>query len=133
MTRKPYRITAAAVALLAAAPLFTACKNADQALDCGKRAISVTGDVQDLMDSAINVGQITDDSKRRHTLDALKKIKDDAQKVRESGSNGKLDKATDKLSKAIDAARDNVDNGRQPDVGAIASAAGDVTTACGSS
>ncbi|MEU8516908.1 hypothetical protein AB0C76_35800 [Kitasatospora sp. NPDC048722] len=133
MTRKPYRITIAAVALLAAAPLLSACKDADQALDCGKRAISVTGDVQDLADSAINVGQITDDSKRQHTLDALKKIKDDVKKVRESGTNGKLDKATDKLSRTIDDAQNAVDNGRQPDLGAIASAAGDVATACGSS
>ncbi|MEE1788280.1 hypothetical protein PUR71_36095 [Streptomyces sp. SP17BM10] len=133
MTRKPYRLTIAAVALLAAAPLFTACKNADEALDCGKRAISVTGDVQDLADSAINVGQITDDSKRQHTLDALKKIRDDVKKVRESGGNGKLDKATDKLSKTVDDAQKAVNDGKQPDVGAIVSAAADVTTACGSS
>ncbi|MBV6699137.1 hypothetical protein KV557_18770 [Kitasatospora aureofaciens] len=132
MTRKPYRLIAAAIALLAAAPLVTACKNADQALDCGKRAISITGDVQDVMDSAVNVGQITDDSKRKHTLEALKKIGDDIHKIREGGSSTKMDQATDKLSKAVDKARDDVNNGKQPDVGAIASAAGEVASACGS-
>ncbi|MQS17832.1 hypothetical protein F7Q99_37995 [Streptomyces kaniharaensis] len=132
MTTKPYRLTVAAVVLLTAAPLFTACKNADQALDCGKRAISITGDVQDLMDSAINVGQITDDSKRKHTLDALRKIGEDVRRIRESGSGDKLDKATDKLSKAVDNAQNDINNGKQPDLGAVAGAAGEVATACGS-
>ena len=103
MTKKPYRLAAAATALLVAAPLFTACKNADQALDCGKRAISLTGDVQDLTDSAINVGQITDEGRRKHTVDALKRIVDDVKKIRKDG-DGKLDAAADKLSRAVDKA-----------------------------
>ncbi|WP_158845352.1 hypothetical protein [Streptomyces sp. NRRL WC-3742] len=129
MTRKPYRLAAAALVLLAAAPLFTACKNADDALDCGKRAISLTGDVQDLMDSAINVGQITDADRRQHTLAALRKIADDVKKLHHDG-DGKLNSATDKLSKALDSAVSKVSKGETPDYGAIRDASGDVTKAC---
>ncbi|MFJ9697301.1 hypothetical protein [Kitasatospora sp. NPDC101183] len=129
MTRKPYRLAAASLALLVAAPLFTACKNADEALDCGKRAISLTGDVQDLMDSATNVGQITDADKREHTLAALRKVVDDVKKIRHDG-DGKLNSATDKLSKALDTAVSKVSKGQQADYGAIRDASGDVTKAC---
>lgn len=129
MTRKPYRLAAASLALLVAAPLFTACKDADDALDCGKRAISLTGDVQDLMDSAINVGQITDADRRRHTLAALRKIVDDVKKFHHDG-DAKLNSATDKLSKALDVAVSRVSKGETPDYGAIRDASGDVTKAC---
>ncbi|MFD8752425.1 hypothetical protein ACFV0O_15790 [Kitasatospora sp. NPDC059577] len=129
MTKKPYRLAATALAVLIAAPLFTACKNADQAIDCGKRAISLTGDVQDLADSAVNVGQITDDERRKRTVNALKKIVDDAKKIRQDGGD-KLDTAADKLSKAVNDAIDKVSDNKQPDLGAITSAAGDVTKAC---
>ncbi|MBO1416516.1 hypothetical protein [Streptomyces sp. FH025] len=129
MTKKPYRLAIAALAMLVAAPLFTACKNADQALDCGKRAISLTGDVQDLTDSALNVGQITDSSRRKHTVDALKKIVDDTKKIRQD-SDGKVDAAADKLSTAVSNAQDAVSKGKEPDFGPISDAAGDLTKAC---
>ncbi|MFJ8622341.1 hypothetical protein ACIRD3_05790 [Kitasatospora sp. NPDC093550] len=129
MTRKPYRLAAAALAVLLAAPLVTACNNADQAIDCGKRAITLAGDVQDLTDSASNVGQIADESRRKNTADALKKIVDDTKKLRQDGG-GKLDAAADKLSKTVGDAIDRVSKNKEPDFGAIASAAGDVTKAC---
>ncbi|MFF2076557.1 hypothetical protein ACFVXG_17585 [Kitasatospora sp. NPDC058162] len=129
MTKKPYRLAAATIALFVAAPLFTACKNADQALDCGKRAISLTGDVQDLTDSALNVGQITDDSRRKHTVEALKKIVEDVKVIRKDG-DGKLDAAADKLSKAVDNAQAAVSKGKEPDFGPIGDAAGELTKAC---
>ncbi|MFI8461892.1 hypothetical protein [Kitasatospora sp. NPDC085464] len=129
MTRKPYRPAAAALAVLIAAPLFTACNSADQAIDCGKRAVSLAGDVQDFTDAASNVGQIADDERRRHTVDALKKVVDDAKKIRHDGGD-KLDAAADKLSKAVSDAIDKVNDNKQPDFGAITSAAADVTKAC---
>ncbi|MFF7994363.1 hypothetical protein ACFZDG_31865 [Kitasatospora xanthocidica] len=129
MTRKPYRLAATVLAVLLAAPFFTSCKEADQAIDCGKRAISLAGDVQDLADSAANVGQITDDERRKHTVNALKKIVDDAKKIRKDGGD-KIDKAADKLAKAVDNAIDQVNKDKQPDLGAITSAAGEVTKAC---
>ncbi|MFB7909075.1 hypothetical protein ACFC1T_21835 [Kitasatospora sp. NPDC056076] len=129
MTKKPYRLAATALVLLVAAPLLTACKNTDQALDCGKRAISLTGDVQDLTDSALNVGQITDDSRRKHTVTALKKIVEDVKKIRQDG-DGKVDAAADKLSKAVDNAQTAVAKGKEPDFGPIGDAAGELTKAC---
>ncbi|MBD0694157.1 hypothetical protein [Streptomyces sp. CBMA123] len=129
MTTRPYRLAAATIALLVAAPLFTACKNADQALDCGKRAISLTGDVQDLTDSALNVGQITDESRRKHTVAALKKVSDDIKQIRKDG-DGKVDAAADKLSKAVDNAQTAVSKGKEPDFGPIGDAAGELTKAC---
>ncbi|MFJ7910507.1 hypothetical protein [Kitasatospora sp. NPDC096204] len=131
MTRKPYRLAATALALLLAAPLFTAC-DADQALDCGKRAISLTGDVQDLADSAVNVGQITDDSRRTHTVEALKKVAADAKKIRQD-NGGKADAAADRLSKAVNDAIDRLSKGRQPDFKPITDAAGDIGKACADS
>ncbi|MFG2907750.1 hypothetical protein ACGF13_22135 [Kitasatospora sp. NPDC048286] len=131
MTRKPYRLAATTLALLLAAPLFTAC-DADQALDCGKRAISLTGDVQDLADSAVNVGQITDDSRRTHTVEALKKVADDAKKIRQD-NGGKADAAADRLSKAVNDAIDRVSKGKQPDFKPITDAAGDIGKACADS
>ncbi|MEV7185990.1 hypothetical protein [Kitasatospora sp. NPDC093102] len=128
MTRKPYRLAATTLALLLTAPLFTAC-DADQALDCGKRAISLTGDVQDLADSAINVGQITDESRRKHTVEALKKVADDAKKIRQDGGD-KIDAAADRLSKAVNNAIDRVTKGKQPDVKPITDAAADIGKAC---
>ncbi|MFJ7244742.1 hypothetical protein ACIQWA_08845 [Kitasatospora sp. NPDC098652] len=129
MTKNPYRLAATALVLLVAAPLFTACKNTDQALDCGKRAISLTGDVQDLTDSALNVGQITDESRRKHTGTALKKIVEDVRKIRQDG-DGKVDAAADKLSKAVDNAQTAVSKGTEPDFGPIGDAAGELTKAC---
>ncbi|MFG2918085.1 hypothetical protein ACGF0D_35000 [Kitasatospora sp. NPDC048298] len=131
MTRKPYRLAATTLALLLAAPLFTAC-DTDQALDCGKRAISLTGDVQDLADSAVNVGQITDDSRRTHTVEALKKVADDAKKIRQD-NGGKADAAADRLSKAVNDAIDRVSKGKQPDFKPITDAAGDIGKACADS
>ncbi|MFF3006143.1 hypothetical protein ACFVTF_25425 [Kitasatospora sp. NPDC057940] len=133
MTRKPYRLAAAALALLATAPLLSACKDVDQALDCGKQAVSITGDIQDLASSAINVGQLTDQDRRKHTSDALKKVGDDIKKLRDHNNGDKLDKATDKLNKAVSSAQDNVSKGKMPDIGAITDAAGDVTSACAGS
>ncbi|MDH6706544.1 polyhydroxyalkanoate synthesis regulator phasin [Kitasatospora sp. MAA19] len=133
MTKKPYRLAAAALALLATAPLLSACKDVDQALDCGNRAVSIAGDVQDLAGSAINVGQLTDQERRKHTADALKKVGDDIKKLRDNNSGDKIDKATDKLNKAVTNAQDNVSKGKLPDIGAITDAAGDVTKACAGS
>lgn len=131
MTRKPYRLAATTLALLLAAPLFTAC-DADKALDCGKRAISLTGDVQDLADSAINVGQLADENRRNHTVEALRKVADDAKKIRQDGGD-KIDPAADRLSKAVNSAIDQVSKGRQPDLKPIADAAGDIGKACADS
>ncbi|MFF2545555.1 hypothetical protein ACFVUY_23690 [Kitasatospora sp. NPDC058063] len=131
MTRKPYRLAATTLALLLAVPLFTAC-DADKALDCGKRAISLTGDVQDLADSAINVGQITDENRRNHTVEALRKVADDAKKIRQDGGD-KIDPAADRLAKAVNNAIDQVSKGKQPDFKPITDAAGDIGKACADS
>ncbi|MEU3571444.1 hypothetical protein AB0E96_23910 [Kitasatospora sp. NPDC036755] len=131
MTRKPYRLAATMLALLLAAPLLTAC-DADKALDCGKLAISLTGDVQDLTDSATNVGQLADENRRNHTIEALKKVADDAKKIRQDGGD-KIDAAADRLSKAVSTAIDQASKHKQPDFKPIADAAGDIGKACAGS
>ncbi|MFD4655989.1 hypothetical protein ACFWP2_10200 [Kitasatospora sp. NPDC058444] len=131
MTRKSYRLAATTLVLLLAAPLFTAC-DADKALDCGKRAISLTGDVQDPADSTVNVGQLSDESRRNHTVEALRKVADDARKLRQDGGD-KIDPAADRLSKAVNAAIDQVSKGRQPDFKPIADAASEIGKACADS
>ncbi|MBD0669329.1 hypothetical protein [Streptomyces sp. CBMA156] len=132
MTRKPYRLAATALAALLAAPLFTACKNADQAIDCGKWAITLTGDVQDLADSAVNVGQLTDESRRKQTIAALHKVVEDAKKIRHTGGD-QTSEATDRLSKAVDNAIDSVSKGKDTNLKPITDAAADVGKACAGS
>ncbi|MDH6579818.1 hypothetical protein [Kitasatospora sp. MAP5-34] len=132
MSVKSNRSVLALVALLAAVPLLASCSSANKALSCGKTAVSVAGDVQDLTDSATNVGQLTDESRRQKTVQALKKLDEDAGKLRKPGSKADLKKVADDLSKAVGNAQKSVADGTTPDLGPIASAAGDLTKTCAS-
>ncbi|MDH6139399.1 hypothetical protein P3T35_001399 [Kitasatospora sp. GP30] len=122
------RIVGAAVVLAVAGAALVGC-DGKQAVSCGKTAITITGDVQDLTDSATNVGQLTDQARRQRTADALKKLNDDAKKVHAGSDSAK---AADSLSKAVQNAQQAVADGKQPDLGPIASAAGDLSKACAS-
>ncbi|WP_316525947.1 hypothetical protein [Kitasatospora brasiliensis] len=111
----------------AAPPLVAAC-DTDQAFNRGKPAITLTSDVQDLGDAATSIGQLVDEGHRQQTLDALKKVADDTEKIHQNGGD-KLGAATDRLSKAIDAI-DRASDGRQPDFEPITDAAGDIGKTC---
>jgi hypothetical protein len=104
------------------------CNGTKQAVACGKTAISVAGDVQDLQDAATNVGQLTDQARRQRTVEALKKLGDDAGKLSSNGGG----KAADDLSKAVQNAQQSMSDGKQPDLGPIVTAAGEAGKSCGS-
>jgi hypothetical protein len=118
-----------AVAVLAVAAATLVGCDVKQAVSCGKMAVSVTGDVQDLTDAATNVGQLTDQARRQRTADALKKLGDDAGRI-SSSKGGK--KAGDDLNKAVQNAQQALADGKQPDLGPITAAAGDVSKSCAS-
>ncbi|PYC66772.1 hypothetical protein C7C46_30895 [Streptomyces tateyamensis] len=120
------------VLALAGAGAVACDPTAQQALDCGKTAISIAGDVQDLKDSATNVGQITDESRRQNTIKALKKVGSDAEKLKGSGNKGDLGKRLDDLNTAVSRAEDAATSGKQVDVGPVLSAAAEVGKLCGS-
>ncbi|MFE0463491.1 hypothetical protein ACFW1A_29985 [Kitasatospora sp. NPDC058965] len=123
----------AAVVLAVTGAAMAGCDpTTQQALDCGKTAISIAGDVQDLKDSATNVGQITDESRRQNTINALKKLGSDTQKLKGSGNKGDLGTRLDALNGAVSKAEDAATAGKQADVGPVLSAAADVAKLCGS-
>ncbi|GAA1967957.1 hypothetical protein [Kitasatospora viridis] len=118
------RRLAGGVALLAlVGAALVGCSSAQQAVSCGKTAISIAGDVQDLGDSATNVGQLTDQARRQRTADALKKLADDAGKLKGNG-------AAEDLDKAVRNAQQGLADGKQPDLGPVSAAADDVAKSC---
>jgi hypothetical protein len=125
-------VVAVVVSALAGVGVSACDPTTQQALDCGKTAISIAGDVQDLKDSATNVGQITDESRRQNTINALKKIGSDAEKLKGSGNKGDLGKRLDDLNSAVSKAEDTATAGKQVDVGPVLSAAAEVGKLCGS-
>ncbi|WP_329582054.1 hypothetical protein OG500_19670 [Kitasatospora sp. NBC_01250] len=125
-----HRPAVAVSTLFLAVPAIAGCNNVDNARDCGKTAISVTGDVQDLKDSALNVGQLTEASRRRHTADALHKLQDDVKKIGGKGAHADLNSAVDKLTEAIRNAQDGLAHDRQPDLSPVTDAAGELGKAC---
>ncbi|MFE9422920.1 hypothetical protein ACFYNO_08155 [Kitasatospora sp. NPDC006697] len=127
MAGKTIRVFGAVALLAVTGAGLAACSGAKQALDCGKTAITIAGDVQDVETTSTNVGQITDQARRKQTADALKKLGDDAAKLH-TGDSGKT---ADDLSKAVQEAQKSLDAGRQPDLGSIKTAAGDVSKLCG--
>ncbi|GAB2688862.1 hypothetical protein [Kitasatospora kifunensis] len=116
--------------LFLALPVVAGCNSVDNARNCGKMAISITGDVQDLGDSALNVGQLTDASRRQHTKDALQKLGDDAKKIGDKSNRADLNNAVDKLNKAIQNAQDSLSHNKQPDLSPVTDAAGELGKVC---
>jgi hypothetical protein len=128
MAMRTGRVFGAAVLVAVVGAGLTGCNGTKDAMGCGKTAISIAGDVQDLQDSATNVGQLTDKARRQRTVDALKKLGDDASQL--SGSGG--GKAAQDLTKAVENAQQSVAHGKKPDLGPIGTAAAEATKACAS-
>ncbi|MCC9307274.1 hypothetical protein LN042_09190 [Kitasatospora sp. RB6PN24] len=120
------RIVGVAAVLALAGAALVGC-DGKQVVSCGKTAITITGDVQDLEDSATNVGQLTDQARRQRTSDALKKLSDDAGKLHAGPQSAK---AADDLSKAVQNAQQAMADGKHPDLGPVAAAAGELTKTC---
>ncbi|MEW2517743.1 hypothetical protein [Actinacidiphila alni] len=115
-------------ALLLTASVLVACDNVDRALDCAKTAASIAGDVQDLQNSATNIGQVSDANRRHDTRAALDKVQRDLKNL--NTDNAKVSKAVDDLDTAVRNARTAADDGRTPDLTPIGTAASHLTVTC---
>ena len=122
--------TATTAAVLLGSAALTACGGVNRAIDCAKTAASIAGDVQDLQNSATNVGQISDASRRTNTVNALDKVERDLKKLGGKNRDSDMDKAVDDLDTAVHNARTAADQGKTPDLKPVGSAASHLTGVC---
>ncbi|MGW2329105.1 hypothetical protein ACWC5C_25570 [Streptomyces sp. NPDC001700] len=118
-----------AVGALAAAailiPLTTGCDAVDKALDCGRLAVEISNDVDNLQDAVTGAGDNPADADK--ILDALGK---DIDKVGDRTDDTDVGKAVDHLQKALDNVQTSVDNGNRPDLSPVKDATGELTKVC---
>ncbi len=107
---------------------LTACD--DTTMACAKSAATIVGDIQDLEDSATNVGQIADESRRKDTLKALDRLQSDIGKAGGKQHNAKVGSALSDLDHSVGQARKDAKAGRTVNVNAVAKAASHLTVAC---
>ncbi|MFF7654420.1 hypothetical protein ACFZCY_32085 [Streptomyces sp. NPDC007983] len=115
--------TLAAVAFLA--PLTVGCDAVDKALDCGRLAVEISNDVDDLQDAA--TGAALDPTEADTVLDALAK---DIDKIGDRTDDTDVGKALDHLRKALDNVQASVDSGDRPDLTPVKDATGELSKVC---
>lgn len=115
--------TLAAVAFLA--PLTAGCGAVEKALDCGRLAVEISNDVDDLKDAV--TGAAVDPSEAGKVLDALDQ---DIDKVGDRTDNADVGKALGDLRKAVDNVQASVDSGKHPDLTPIKDATAELTDVC---
>ncbi len=120
----------AAVVVLAAAAL-AGCQSGKASLNCGKEAVRLAGDLQDVTDRATNVGNLVDPVRRKQTSDALDKLQRDAGDLGGDSSDQDRRHAVHEISTAVTAARASVTAGHVPDLDALAAAVADWSKTCG--
>lgn len=125
--RDRHRFTA--VATLAAAaflvPLTTGCDAVDKALDCGRLAVEISNDVDNLQDAV--TGAAVDPTEADKVLDALDK---DIDKVGDRTDNTDVGKALDHLRNAVDNVQKSVDGGNRPDLTPVKNATAELSKVC---
>ena len=128
--RRTVLATTTAVAVLLGGAALTACDGVHRALDCARTAASIAGDVQDLQNSATNVGQVSDASRRKNTVNSLDKVERDLKKLGGKDRGKDVNKAVDDLDTAVHNARTAADQGKTPDLAPVGSAASHLTGVC---
>ena len=115
--------TLAAVAFLA--PLTVGCDAVDKALDCGRLAVEISNDVDDLQDAV--TGAAVDPTEADKVLDALDQ---DIDKVGDRTDDTDVGKALDDLRKAVGNVQTSVDSGEHPDLTPVKDATAELTNVC---
>ncbi|MFJ6216451.1 hypothetical protein ACIQGZ_24445 [Streptomyces sp. NPDC092296] len=115
----------AAAALLATAPLAAGCSAAQKALDCGKVAVRITSDVQEVESAARGA---TEHPKRLDT--ALDTLSHDLDQVAGQSHNDEVGKSVRDLRTQVEAVRRAVDAKRKPDLPPLVRAAATLTAVC---
>jgi hypothetical protein len=120
---------AAAVAVLLASGL-TACHGGTRALDCARTAATVAGDVQDLQSTATNIGQASDPGRRKATVAALDKVRNDLDRMGDRRHDPEVSRAVSDLSTSVREARTSAAHGDEPDLHPLTTATGHLTAVC---
>ncbi|MEU0845950.1 hypothetical protein ABZ370_41795 [Streptomyces sp. NPDC005962] len=115
--------TLAAVAFLT--PLTTGCDAVDKALDCGRLAVEISNDVDNLQDAV--TGAAVDPTEADKVFDALDK---DIDKVGDRTDNTDVGKALDHLRNAVDNVQKSVDSGNRPDLTPVKNATAELSKVC---
>ena len=128
--RASHRVVRAALVLVLALPVLGACDSAKATVDCGKSAVRIAGDLQDVSDRATNVGNLVDPTRRRETSEAVDKLQRDSDDFSRGSDDPARARAARDLDKAADNVRDSLNHGRTPDLKPLADAVGEWTKAC---
>lgn len=124
------RIGCAVGAVLLAAGALTGCRSGSASMDCGKSALTLAGDLQDVTGSVTNVGNIADSS-HRETSQAVAKLRHDADAMAADSHDPAQRRAAEAVARQASAVDAAVDDGRTPHLGALANAVGAWTKTCG--
>ncbi|MGN5376900.1 hypothetical protein ACQ4WX_02515 [Streptomyces lasalocidi] len=120
-----------AVALVV--PMFSGCDGAKRSVDCGKSALKIAGDVQDVMDAVSNVGNLVDSERRKQTSESFGKLQRDIEDVARNSHNIDQRKTANDVALVAQRIKDAVNKGDSPDVRPLGDAAAELSKACTSS
>ncbi|WP_431044194.1 hypothetical protein ACQUSR_21360 [Streptomyces sp. P1-3] len=115
----------AAAALVLGATLSTGCDSVRKAVDCGRLAIEISNDFENLQDSLVDAA--VDPGEADKILDNFEK---DIDKLKDRTDNADVSKAVDDLQKAVDNAQASIDKGDKPDLSPVKDAVGELTDVC---
>jgi uncharacterized membrane protein YccC len=117
--------TLAATALLTVLPLTAGCSTAQKAWDCGKLALQIASDVQNLQNAvsnAVNDPQAVDT--------ALQGLTQDLDRLGKQAGNADVAQAVKDLKAQADAVRQAADAGRVPDLSSLSATAINLGSVC---
>ncbi|MGW7008534.1 hypothetical protein ACWGCW_38600 [Streptomyces sp. NPDC054933] len=123
----------AVLGIALAVPGFTACNDLNRSVDCGKSALKIAGDVQDVVSAVTNVGNLVDSERRASTSESIGKLQRDVGELDKSSHNVDQRKAADDVAKAARGVQAAADKGATPDVKPLADAAAELSKVCTSS
>ncbi|MDF3289267.1 hypothetical protein [Streptomyces silvisoli] len=116
-----------------AVPGFTACNDLNRSADCGRSALRITGDVQDVVAAVTNVGNLVDSERRKQTSQSFHKLQRDVKDMARNSHNVDQRKAADDVAKAARGVKAAADSGGSPDVKPLGDAAAELSRVCTSS
>ncbi len=114
-------------------PAFSGCNDVNRSVDCGRSALKIAGDVQDVVAAVTNVGNLVDSERRRLTSESLGKLQRDVKDMARNSHNVDQRRAADDVAKAAQGVKSAADSGGTPDVKPLGDAAAELSKVCTSS
>jgi methyl-accepting chemotaxis protein len=124
------RMVGAVVGVALAASGLVACNDVNRSVDCGKSALRIAGDVQDVVAAVTNVGNLVDSERREQTSESLDKLQRDVKDVSRNSHDIDQRKAADDVAQAARGVKDAADKGGSPDVKPLGDAAAELSKVC---